>query len=67
MKVTAFHMEIKIEMEHVLELKMYPIFKKFILQLWNPEEVVVIFFSFIFISWKLITLQYCSDFCHTLT
>ena len=26
-----------------------------------------IFFSFIFISWKLTTLQYCSGFCHTLT
>ena len=25
------------------------------------------FFSFIFISWRLITLQYCSDFCHILT
>ena len=25
------------------------------------------FFSFIFISWRLITLQYCSVFCHTLT
>ena len=25
------------------------------------------FFSFIFISWKLIALQYCSGFCHTLT
>ena len=25
------------------------------------------FFPFIFISWRLITLQYCSDFCHTLT
>ena len=25
------------------------------------------FFSFIFISWRLITLQYCSWFCHTLT
>ena len=24
------------------------------------------FFSFIFISWRLITLQYCSEFCHTL-
>ena len=23
------------------------------------------FFSFIFISWRLITLQYCSGFCHT--
>ena len=32
--------------------------------------VVVLFFfyfSFIFISWRLITLQYCSGFCHTLT
>ena len=26
-----------------------------------------IFFSFILISWRLITLQYCSGFCHTLT
>ena len=26
-----------------------------------------IFFPFIFISWRLITLQYCSGFCHTLT
>ena len=26
-----------------------------------------LFFSFIFISWRLITLQYCSSFCHTLT
>ena len=25
------------------------------------------FSSFIFISWRLITLQYCSGFCHTLT
>ena len=24
-------------------------------------------FSFIFISWRLITLQYCSGFCHTMT
>ena len=28
---------------------------------------LIIFFSFIFISWRLITLQYCSGFCHTLT
>ena len=25
------------------------------------------FFPFIFVSWRLITLQYCSGFCHTLT
>ena len=28
---------------------------------------IFIFFSFIFISWRLITLQYCNGFCHTLT
>ena len=28
---------------------------------------LLIFFPFIFISWGLITLQYCSGFCHTLT
>ena len=27
---------------------------------------IFFFFSFIFISWGLITLQYCSGFCHTL-
>ena len=27
----------------------------------------LIFFSFIFISWRLITLKYCSGLCHTLT
>ena len=27
----------------------------------------LIFFPFIFIRWRLITLQYCSGFCHTLT
>ena len=33
---------------------------------WSPL-LFFFFFSFIFISWKLITLQYCSGFCHTLT
>ena len=28
---------------------------------------IYVFFSFIFISWRLITLQYWSGFCHTLT
>ena len=28
---------------------------------------IFFFFPFIFISWRLITLQYCSGFCHTLT
>ena len=30
-------------------------------------SLATFFFSFIFISWRLITLQYCSGFCHTLT
>ena len=33
----------------------------------NSALNVNCFFSFIFISWRLITLQYCSGFCHTLT
>ena len=28
---------------------------------------IFFFFPFIFISWRLITLQYCSGFCHMLT
>ena len=34
-----------------------------------PAYITLYFFifSFIFISWRLITLQYCSGFCHTLT
>ena len=30
-------------------------------------DLFIYLFSFIFISWRLITLQYCSGFCHTLT
>ena len=29
--------------------------------------LTLFFFPFIFISWRLITSQYCSVFCHTLT
>ena len=31
------------------------------------SHFILFFFPFIFISWRLITLQYCSGFCHTLT
>ena len=31
------------------------------------NKIFVCLFSFTFISWRLITLQYCSGFCHTLT
>ena len=30
------------------------------------RSAIFFFFSFIFISWRLITLQYCSGSCHTL-
>ena len=33
----------------------------------NPNQLFSLFFFFPFISWRLITLQYCSGFCHTLT
>ena len=32
-----------------------------------PKLFYLFFPQIIFISWKLITLQYCSVFCHTLT
>ena len=41
--------------------------------IWNMSYIYIfffftyLFFPFIFISWRLITLQYCSGFCHTLT
>ena len=42
-----------------------------ILYPWNSHNVVcelyfsfIYFFPFIFISWRLITLKYCSGFCH---
>ena len=31
------------------------------------QFILFYFFPFIFISWRLITLQYCSGICHTLT
>ena len=37
------------------------------LLLLHSIQVTFFFFSFIFICWRLITLQYCSGFCHTLT
>ena len=33
----------------------------------HRSKASILFFSFIFISGRLITLQYCSGFCHTLT
>ena len=33
----------------------------------SPHMISTFFFSFFFISRRLITLQYCGGFCHTLT
>ena len=37
------------------------------LHLLTLDQQKLLFVSLIFISWRLITLQYCSGFCHTLT
>ena len=49
-------------------------FKSILWHLWMCHDfcsffffAVFFLFPFIFISWRLITLQYCSGFCHTLT
>ena len=39
----------------------------FLSTFFGNSHILFICFSFIFISWRLITLQYCSGFCHTLT
>ena len=44
-------------------LFIYLFFKKHFFIIFNE----FMFFSIIFISWRLITLQYCSGFCHILT
>ena len=41
------------------------VYRNVIFPLSTPN--IYAFLKFIFISWKLITLQYCSGFCHTLT
>ena len=41
--------------------------KRHINNLRYADDTTLYFFPFIFISWRLITLQYCSGFCHTLT
>ena len=46
---------LKMVLKNVFHKYTAPIFKIFFL-----------FFSFIFISWRLITSQHCSGFCHTL-
>ena len=44
-----------------------PIHGSFVVLSHHRGKCFFFFFSFIFISWKLITLQYCSGFCHSVT
>ena len=44
-----------------------PIFELFFLKAKSKTWLYYYSFYFIFISWRLINLQYCSGFCHTLT
>ena len=42
--------------------------KHLIISVYSLYSEPIYFFSHLFfISWRLITLQYCSGFCHTLT
>ena len=45
------------------------IYKAFFFKLNLMSGIELLFFVFVFIyfNWGLITLQYCSGFCHTLT
>ena len=51
---------------HSLHLHSYSA-NSFICNIFVKFFKIIIIFSFIFISWRLISLQYCSVFCHTLT
>ena len=58
--MTAFHTMQEEEIKILTHLSL-------ITDSWLWALIFFFFFSFIFLSWRLITLQYCSDFCHTLT
>ena len=44
------------------------ILPRLLLNLWISRVLLIsLFFKFIYFNWRLITLQYCSGFCHTST
>ena len=45
----------------------FPLHSPFVPSFFLSSGFSFFFFPFIFISWRLITLQYCNGFCHTLT
>ena len=52
-------------METVTDFLLFSLFLFFLIFKFIPQGCF--FFPLIFISWRLITSQYCSGFCHTLT
>ena len=50
-----------------LSLFQWPKHSSFIYHTCDIQMMLFFFFPIVFISWRLITLQYCSGFCHTLT
>ena len=64
--VGKFHLKEKCGEKHLSTLHFYRPSFALTFKLTNLK-IQLFFFSFLFISWRLITLQYCSGFCHTLT
>ena len=50
-----------------LSLFQWPKHSPFIYHTCDIQMMLFFFFPIVFISWRLINLQYCSGFCHTLT
>ena len=61
-----FHCEPKVAVKHNVYIQKYPwkLRAQIFIYLHNFKKIFIYLF---FISWRLITLQYCSGFCHTLT
>ena len=50
----------------IIRLRLIKVWVWKILQAIKGFLFIYLFFPYIFISWRIITLQYCSGFCHTL-
>ena len=55
----------KNNMKNKLQIGRKYIQSSYVTRIWQSRKYI--FFKFISISWRQITLQYCSGFCHTLT
>ena len=61
--IMSFKWDFNATQHHFCSLSPWSIYSPTFLE----GHFTISFFKFIFISWRLITLQYCNDFCHTLT